>query len=451
MIIDVSGQSFCRTRDLARQERTLPVVPAMSRSLVPLQPSRVADTTIVVNIYDVVEHPFNYRLAKWMSLGIHHSGIQVGMREFAFTLEGIVVTEPHRIPRCKLTQRVVLTHDATEPMLQGVLEKLQRDFTPQTYDPLTLNCNSFTDAFCQCLGTRLPSWVNRAPNIAQALGAKFQLRPPIITAPSLEWSRLLAETAEDDTESVDEYCVFIPPSPGKHSIPPARATSHICEAIAFAESDQCITCGEDPRICQSKGQLHSPVAEIPPSPLNAARIIPVMPPVQRTSATVRNTQLQPQIAEFPQSPDSAGRVIAIMAPKQCSSIMVSKAQSQGQEVAEFPESPANAGRVIPVMAPEQCSSTQEVVKKGDGARREKHEIMLTPESWADSLTCIASSAPLAQHHQRKAGYVAFPAGISKLVNHEKVTEASTITIDYDSDPNTRHGGNLRLTVTDIPP
>ena len=47
-------------------------------------------STVRLNVYDVVDHPFNYKIGKWLSLGIHHSGIQIDEREFAFTLEGIV-------------------------------------------------------------------------------------------------------------------------------------------------------------------------------------------------------------------------------------------------------------------------------------------------------------------------------------------------------------------------
>ena len=49
------------------------------------RPQKLPDATVVLNIYDVVEHPFAYSIGKWMTLGIHHTGIQVGMREFAFT------------------------------------------------------------------------------------------------------------------------------------------------------------------------------------------------------------------------------------------------------------------------------------------------------------------------------------------------------------------------------
>ena len=157
-------------------------------------PQKLPDATVVLNIYDVVEHPFAYSIGKWMTLGIHHTGIQVGMREFAFTLEGIVITEPHRIPRCKLTHRILLTRNATDAMVQGALTKLQREFTPSTYDPLLKNCNHFSDAFCSKIGDKLvPTWVNRAPTMASMLGTRFRLRPAKVTAPPVAWSVMIPD------------------------------------------------------------------------------------------------------------------------------------------------------------------------------------------------------------------------------------------------------------------
>jgi len=172
----------------------------------------IPGSTILLNIYDVVEHPFNYQVAKLLTLGIHHTGIQIGMREFAFTLEGIVVTEPHRIPRCKLTHRLLVTSEATDEVITSALRKLQRTFTPQTYDPLEKNCNHFTDAFCQLFDVRVPAWVNRAPTMASMLGTRFRLRPARVTAPALAWSLLLEDdgqppprpTRATSTESLED-------------------------------------------------------------------------------------------------------------------------------------------------------------------------------------------------------------------------------------------------------
>ena len=205
----------------------------------------VSVRTMVLNIYDVVEHPFNYALAKYLTLGIHHTGVQVGSREFAFTLEGIVVTEPQRIPRCKLTHRVVLTRKATEDLVQTALSALQTEFTAATYDPLERNCNHFADAFCALVSsTRVPTWVNRAPTMASLLGTRFRLRPAKVTAPSLEWSAILVDAerckmmpssrrtrstrveslADDDDDSGDEVAEEIK-TPTQQRNKPARRPS----------------------------------------------------------------------------------------------------------------------------------------------------------------------------------------------------------------------------------
>ena len=36
------------------------------------------DSTITLNVYDVVDHPFHYALGKWLSCGIHHHHIPQG-------------------------------------------------------------------------------------------------------------------------------------------------------------------------------------------------------------------------------------------------------------------------------------------------------------------------------------------------------------------------------------
>mmetsp|Transcript_6066 Transcript_6066/g.15453 ORF Transcript_6066/g.15453 Transcript_6066/m.15453 type:complete len:254 (+) Transcript_6066:124-885(+) len=161
------------------------------------------DSTITLNVYDVVDHPFHYAVGKWLSCGIHHSGIQVDEREFAFTLEGIVVTEPHKIPRCRLTHQILLTRNASDSQVRDALSVLQRKFTAHNYDPLTNNCNHFSDAFCALLNVRkVPGWVNRAPSLAAAAGTRFRLKPPRVTAPSVEWSLALAEASPDKTPTV---------------------------------------------------------------------------------------------------------------------------------------------------------------------------------------------------------------------------------------------------------
>ena len=182
--------------------RTTPITMA-ERPLTARMVQKRDDSTITLNVYDVVDHPFHYAVGKMLSCGIHHSGIQVDEREFAFTLEGIVVTEPHKIPRCALTHQILLTRSASDSQVRDALSVLQRRFTAHNYDPLTNNCNHFSDAFCELLNVRkVPGWVNRAPSLAAAAGTRFRLKPPRVTAPSVEWSLAFAEASPDKTPTV---------------------------------------------------------------------------------------------------------------------------------------------------------------------------------------------------------------------------------------------------------
>ncbi|KAJ8604588.1 hypothetical protein CTAYLR_007637 [Chrysophaeum taylorii] len=153
---------------------------------------------VILNVYDVVDHPFHYEVAKMLTLGIHHTGVQVGNREFSFTLEGIVITEPRPpMVRCKLTSSEVQTRSASPETVQRALAKLQFEFTPLTYDPLHRNCNHFSAALISMVaGTSLPGWVNRAPTMAGMLGTRFRLKRASVTAPPVSWSVLIPVVEE---------------------------------------------------------------------------------------------------------------------------------------------------------------------------------------------------------------------------------------------------------------
>lgn len=166
--------------------------------------------TVILNVYDVVDHPYNYSVGKMLSLGIHHTGVQVGSREYSFTLEGIVVTRPRTHTAnntCRLTKSVV-QGEASEEIVQRVLTtKLQFEFTPSTYDPLSNNCNHFSSALVEAVtGTKVPAWVNRAPRVAGMLGTRFKIDPAKATAPPVSWSLLLPfvgggpQDEEDDSK-----------------------------------------------------------------------------------------------------------------------------------------------------------------------------------------------------------------------------------------------------------
>mmetsp|Transcript_6890 Transcript_6890/g.22283 ORF Transcript_6890/g.22283 Transcript_6890/m.22283 type:complete len:169 (-) Transcript_6890:626-1132(-) len=142
---------------------------------------------VILNVYDVEDHPFNYQLAKLLTLGIHHSGVQVGQKEFSFTLEGIVVTEPRpAMVRCRLTSCQVQSTHVSADVVHRSLSKLQHEFTPSSYDPINRtatplrssrqrstcagNCNHFSAAFVNLVRASVrPSVVQAAVHQADHL------------------------------------------------------------------------------------------------------------------------------------------------------------------------------------------------------------------------------------------------------------------------------------------
>lgn len=165
--------------------------------------------TVILNVYDVVDHPYHSSVGNMLSLGIHHTGVQVGSREYAFTLEGIVVTRPKKLiaNNCRLTKSVV-QGEASEEVVQHVLtSRLQHEYTPSTYDPLSKNCNHFSTAFVEAItGTKVPPWVNRAPRVAGMLGTSVNVDPTKATAPPVSWSLLLPfiRGDQEDEEEIQE-------------------------------------------------------------------------------------------------------------------------------------------------------------------------------------------------------------------------------------------------------
>ena len=151
-------------------------------------------------------HPFHSAVGKWLTLGIHHSGVQIGNKEFSFTLEGIVITDPRPpMHRCRLTSSHVQATQIPGDLVLRALGRLQSEYTPQTYDPITRNCNHFSAAFVAALtGRQVPGWINRAPTVAGLFGTRFQLKRATATAPPLACSVLLPTLRSRLYERADE-------------------------------------------------------------------------------------------------------------------------------------------------------------------------------------------------------------------------------------------------------
>ena len=111
-----------------------------------------------------------------LSLGLHHSGVEVSGREFSFNDGGVFQTRPHDCtrgdePQCVLKESKFLgVHVGSTNEFNGVLNELRRAFPPGSYSLTGKNCNHFADAFCRALiGCGIPSYVNRAASYGRWL------------------------------------------------------------------------------------------------------------------------------------------------------------------------------------------------------------------------------------------------------------------------------------------
>ena len=137
---------------------------------------------IVLNVYDFDDVPASRFLA-WMKVGIHHSAVMIGNREWTFSDAGVFTMRPRAAPRCTLRESIVLAeHRGSYNDVTAVVQSLRAHFPPGSYDLCKKNCNHFAEAFCQALvGVSIPSWVNRAAGFGSAigLGAKsLQVKDP---------------------------------------------------------------------------------------------------------------------------------------------------------------------------------------------------------------------------------------------------------------------------------
>jgi hypothetical protein len=111
-----------------------------------------------------------------LSLGLHHSGVEVSGREFSFNDGGVFQSRPHECtrgdePQCVLNESKFLgVHMGSTNEFNGLLNELRQAFPPGAYSLTGKNCNHFADALCRALvGCGIPSYVNRAASYGRWL------------------------------------------------------------------------------------------------------------------------------------------------------------------------------------------------------------------------------------------------------------------------------------------
>ncbi|CAI9289335.1 unnamed protein product [Lactuca saligna] len=120
---------------------------------------------VYLNVYDLT--PIN-GYAYWVGLGVYHSGVQVHGIEYAFgahehSTTGIFEVEPRKCPGFTFRKSILIGRTDFGPReVRGFIEKLAGEYSGNSYNLITRNCNHFCNDMCLRLTKRpIPSWVNR--------------------------------------------------------------------------------------------------------------------------------------------------------------------------------------------------------------------------------------------------------------------------------------------------
>ncbi|CAK9180468.1 unnamed protein product [Ilex paraguariensis] len=120
---------------------------------------------VYLNVYDLT--PIN-GYAYWLGLGVYHSGVQVHGVEYAFGAHehpttGIFEVEPKQCPGFTFRKSILIGKTDMDPKdVHAFIEKLAEEYSGNTYNLITKNCNHFcNDACLRLMGRPIPSWVNR--------------------------------------------------------------------------------------------------------------------------------------------------------------------------------------------------------------------------------------------------------------------------------------------------
>ncbi|KAK2998214.1 hypothetical protein RJ639_037133 [Escallonia herrerae] len=120
---------------------------------------------VYLNVYDLT--PIN-GYAYWLGLGVYHSGVQVHGVEYAFGAHdhpttGIFEVEPKLCPGFTYRKSILIGRTDMGPKdVRAFMEKLAEEYSGNTYNLITKNCNHFcNDACLRLTGKPIPNWVNR--------------------------------------------------------------------------------------------------------------------------------------------------------------------------------------------------------------------------------------------------------------------------------------------------
>ncbi len=123
---------------------------------------------VSINIYEL--HPKANRFLDKIGIGLYHSGVVIGDREWTFGLltneNGIYSIPPGLFNEFHKTTLIVGQIDINDFDLACIMNKFSQQFLSSEYEIILNNCNDFTKVFCkEICNYDVPNWINRAAKI----------------------------------------------------------------------------------------------------------------------------------------------------------------------------------------------------------------------------------------------------------------------------------------------
>jgi len=120
---------------------------------------------VTLHVYDLSEVN---EWAQHIGLGLYHTGVVIGMKEYTFAGGAGVFDHTPREPgdQAKFRESIAMGFfEGGQPQLHEALSALSKQFRPDAYSIVGNNCNHFADALCRRLVQQpIPGHINRLAN-----------------------------------------------------------------------------------------------------------------------------------------------------------------------------------------------------------------------------------------------------------------------------------------------
>ncbi|KAG1326613.1 hypothetical protein COCNU_01G005470 [Cocos nucifera] len=155
---------------------------------------------VYLNVYDLT--PINV-YAYWLGLGVYHSGVQVHGVEYAYgahehATTGIFEGEPRQCPGFVFRKSILIGRTDLGPReVRALMEELATEYTGNTYNLISKNCNHFCNEACLRLTNKpIPRWVNRLARIGFLCNCVLPVQVAALPFPLFLLRRLLEAVEE---------------------------------------------------------------------------------------------------------------------------------------------------------------------------------------------------------------------------------------------------------------